>query len=155
MAASDTKQRIVDATAEGFRRQGYMGTGLKQIAAEADAAFGSLYHFFPGGKEELGAEVIRWSGRMYMQLFIDVALEESSVSEPLREACADVFESWLSSATEYFAGAGIDRAEARRLAWQMLSLLEGAFIFSRAMRTTEPILLAGEVASAAVAVALG
>ncbi|TMK89590.1 MAG: TetR/AcrR family transcriptional regulator [Actinobacteria bacterium] len=188
--AIGTRERIVDATAECFRRQGYAGTGLKQIAAEADAAFGSLYHFFPGGKEELGAEVIRWSGRMYMQLFIDIALEEpdvvaavgrfftdaardveasgfadacpiatvalevSSTSEPLREACADVFASWLTSATEYFAGAGIERAQARRLALCMLSLLEGAFIFSRAMRTTEPVLVAGEAAATAVKEAL-
>jgi len=186
MATAGTRDRIVDATAECFRRQGYMATGLKQIASEADAAFGSLYHFFPGGKEELGAEVIRWSGRMYMQLFIDIALEESDVvtavgrfftdaakdleetdyadacpiatvalevastSEVLREACAEVFESWLSSATEYFAGAGIDRDEAHRLALSMLSLLEGAFIFSRAMRTTEPVLVAGAAAAAAV-----
>src|SRR5436853_5704088 len=81
MAPATTKQRIVDASAECFRRQGYTGTGLKQIAAEADAAFGSLYHFFPGGKEELGAEVIRWSGRMYMQLFIDIVLEVPDVVE--------------------------------------------------------------------------
>jgi AcrR family transcriptional regulator len=191
MARATTKQRIVDATAGCFRRQGYTGTGLNQIAAEADAAFGSLYHFFPGGKEELGAEVIRWSGRMYMELFIDIALEEpdvvaavrrfftdaakdvedsgyadacpiatvalevSSASESLRQACAEVFESWLTSATEYFAGAGVDRSEASRLAINMLSLLEGAFIFSRAMRTTEPILVAGEAASAMVAAALG
>ena len=186
MATAGTRDRIVDATAECFRRQGYMATGLKQIASEADAAFGSLYHFFPGGKEELGAEVIRWSGRMYMQLFIDialevpdvvsavgrfftdaakhleetdyadacpiatVALEVASTSEVLRDACAEVFESWLSSATEYFAGAGIDRGEAHRLALCMLSLLEGAFIFSRAMRTTEPVLVAGAAAAAAV-----
>jgi hypothetical protein len=83
-----------------------------------------------------------------------VALEVSSTSESLRQACAEVFESWLSSATAYFAGAGIDRSQAGRLAWQMLSLLEGAFVFSRAMRTTEPILVAGEFASAAVAAAL-
>jgi AcrR family transcriptional regulator len=191
MAAAATKQRIVDATAECFRRQGYAGTGLKQIATEADAAFGSLYHFFPGGKEELGGEVIRWSGQMYMQLFIDIALEEpdvvaavgrfftdaakdveesdfadacpiatvalevSSISEPLRQACAEVFESWLTSATEYFSGAGIERTHAARLGVQMLSLLEGAFIFSRAMRTTEPILAAGEAAASMVAAALG
>jgi len=58
-----TKDRIVGASAELFRRQGYAGTGVKQIVAEANAPFGSLYHFFPGGKEELGAETIRWSGR--------------------------------------------------------------------------------------------
>ena len=42
-----------------------MGTGVKQIVAEAGAPFGSLYHFFPGGKEELGAETIRRSGFLY------------------------------------------------------------------------------------------
>ncbi len=63
-----TKERIVETTAELFRRQGYNGTGLKQIVAEANAPFGSLYHFFPGGKEHLGGDVIRSSGLMYQQL---------------------------------------------------------------------------------------
>jgi AcrR family transcriptional regulator len=62
---STTKERIVDASAELFRRNGYTGTGVKQIVAAASAPFGSLYHFFPGGKEQLGEEVIRRSGAMY------------------------------------------------------------------------------------------
>ncbi|GLY43903.1 TetR family transcriptional regulator [Amycolatopsis sp. NBRC 101858] len=57
------------AGAELFRRNGYSGTGLKQIVTEANAPFGSLYHFFPGGKEQLGQEVIRTSGLAYIQLF--------------------------------------------------------------------------------------
>ena len=61
--ASETKERILDRSAELFRRQGYTGTGVKQIVAEASAPFGSLYHFFPGGKEQLGAEAIRSLGR--------------------------------------------------------------------------------------------
>jgi AcrR family transcriptional regulator len=64
-----TKDRIMAASAELFRRNGYTGTGLKQIVTEAGAPFGSLYHFFPGGKEQLGDEVIRSSGMMYLQLF--------------------------------------------------------------------------------------
>src|SRR4030088_2180284 len=64
-----TKDRILGTSAELFRRQGYNGTGLKQIVAAANAPFGSLYHFFPGGKEQLGEEVIRSSGMMYLQLF--------------------------------------------------------------------------------------
>src|SRR2546421_5079510 len=63
-----TKDRILDTTAELFRRYGYTGTGLKQIVAEANAPFGSIYHFFPGGKQHLGEEVIRRSGRMYQEL---------------------------------------------------------------------------------------
>src|SRR5438067_7631387 len=63
-----TRDRILDVTAELFRRYGYTGTGLKQIVANANAPFGSLYHFFPGGKEQLGDEVIRRSGKMYEEL---------------------------------------------------------------------------------------
>nr|MBA3306984.1 TetR/AcrR family transcriptional regulator [Thermoleophilaceae bacterium] len=64
-----TRDRILETTAELFRRYGYTGTGLKQVVAEAGAPFGSLYHHFPGGKEQLGVEVIRRSGRMYFELF--------------------------------------------------------------------------------------
>jgi len=64
-----TRDRILDATAELFRRYGYTGTGMKQIVAQAQAPFGSIYHFFPGGKVQLGEDVIRRSGRMYQDLF--------------------------------------------------------------------------------------
>src|SRR5690349_13906667 len=66
--ATATRERIVERSAELFRRQGYASTGVKQIVAEASAPFGSVYHFFPGGKQQLGAEVIRWSGAAYGQL---------------------------------------------------------------------------------------
>jgi AcrR family transcriptional regulator len=181
-----TRQRIMDSSAELFRRQGYAGTGIKQIAAMASAPFGSLYHFFPGGKEQLGQEVIRWSGDLYLQLFVmialqapdpataigdffagaaetlretdyadacpiaTVALEVASTNEPMREATADVFASWIDAASAYFAAAGIAEDAARELAFSILCLLEGAFIFSRAMRSTEPLELAGASAVAAV-----
>ncbi|MGH2831219.1 MAG: TetR/AcrR family transcriptional regulator [Solirubrobacteraceae bacterium] len=187
---SATRDRILDTTAELFRRQGYTGTGMKQIAAEAAAPFGSVYHFFPGGKEELGAEVIHTSGRMYMQLFAaviaetpdvlsavhgffagaaetlvetdyadacpiaTVALEVASTNEVLREATADVFDEWITGATQYFKLVGIAEERARELAFQMLCLLEGAFIFARAMRSTEALVAAGKDAVAAVRQAL-
>jgi AcrR family transcriptional regulator len=56
---------LISASAELFRRQGYVGTGVKQIVDAASAPFGSLYHFFPNGKEELGAATIRWSGAIF------------------------------------------------------------------------------------------
>src|SRR3954471_24396169 len=152
MAQTATKDRIVGASAKLFRRQGYSGTGVKQILAEASAPFGSLYHHFPGGKEQLGAESIRRSGFLYGLLFAEivgpapdlvtgiadffagaaqtlvetsyadacpiatVALEVSSTSEPMREACADVFEGWLHGATARFLQEGIAEARARKLA---------------------------------------
>lgn len=66
--STPTRQRIVEAGADLLRVKGYTGTGVKEIVAAAEAPFGSLYHHFPGGKEQLGEEVIRWSGAMYGQL---------------------------------------------------------------------------------------
>jgi AcrR family transcriptional regulator len=185
-----TKERIMDSSAELFRRQGYSGTGIKQILAAANAPFGSLYHFFPGGKEQLGAETLRASGQLYIQLFATiaaqapdvptavaaffsgaaetlvetdyadacpiatVALEVASTNEQLRQASADVFDSWISGAAAYFASAGIDNARARELALSMLCLLEGAFVFCRAMRSTEALQVAGASAVAEVRAAI-
>jgi AcrR family transcriptional regulator len=187
---ANTKDRILDSSAELFRRQGYTGTGVKQIVAEASAPFGSLYHFFPGGKVELGEEVIRWSGEMYLKLFMTiagkaddaatavgdffagaaetlretgyadacpiatVALEVASTNEPLRKATADVFDSWIDAATAFFAHAGIQPERARQLALHMLAALEGAFVLSRALRSTEPMDVAGAAAAGAVRDAL-
>ena len=66
--ATTTRDRIVDASAELFRLQGYNATGVKQIVDAAQAPFGSVYHHFPGGKEQIGAEAIRASGKLYEAL---------------------------------------------------------------------------------------
>ncbi|MEV7185206.1 TetR/AcrR family transcriptional regulator [Kitasatospora sp. NPDC093102] len=58
-AKPGTRERIVRATSRLLQRQGYEGTGIKQISREAEATLGSVYHFFPGGKQELAAEAIR------------------------------------------------------------------------------------------------
>jgi AcrR family transcriptional regulator len=63
-----TRARIISASAELMRLQGYNATGIKQIVTAAKAPFGSIYHHFPGGKEQIGAEAIRVSGKLYEQL---------------------------------------------------------------------------------------
>ncbi len=187
---SQTRDRILDTTAELFRRQGYAGTGMKQIAAEAAAPFGSLYHFFPGGKEDLGAQTILTSGRLYTRMFAEiamqapdmlsavaaffsgaaetlvetgyadacpiatVALEVSSTNEQLRLATAEVFTEWIDGASVWFGSAGIAPERSRELAFVMLNLLEGAFVFARSLRSTEPLEHAGRAAVGEVAMAL-
>lgn len=69
---ANTRDRIVAATCELFRRQGMTGTGLKQIAQSAGAPFGSISHFFPGGKAQLADEAIRAAGAMYRDLVLAV-----------------------------------------------------------------------------------
>jgi AcrR family transcriptional regulator len=81
----DTRERILEATAEHFRRYGYTGTGLKQIVAKANAPFGSLYHFFPGGKQQLGTEVIQRSGQMYQDLLTGIIDAAPDIESGLRQ----------------------------------------------------------------------
>ena len=78
----------------------------------------------------------------------------ASTSEPLREATAEVFTSWIAAAAERFAAGGIDDRTARELAITMFCALEGAFILARALRTTEPLHVAGEAMAARMQAAL-
>lgn len=96
---TSTRERILETTSELFRRQGYNGTGLKQIVAAANAPFGSLYHHFPGGKEQLGAEVIRSSGAMYEELVLTILRGAPDIVSGVRDCflgAADVL-----TATDY------------------------------------------------------
>jgi AcrR family transcriptional regulator len=81
---SSTRDRIVGASADLFRKQGYAATGVKQIVTAAQAPFGSVYHFFPGGKEQLGAEAIRASGALYEQLIPAVFDPEPDLPTAIR-----------------------------------------------------------------------
>lgn len=76
MTQPGTRDRILEATAELYRRQGMAATGLKQISAAAKAPFGSIYHHFPGGKESITAEVIRSEGVRY-GTFVGVQLADT------------------------------------------------------------------------------
>ena len=187
---TDTRARIVTATNELFRRQGYNGTSLKQVTEAAGAPVGSIYHFFPGGKDELAEEVIVTSGEAYRQLFeviadaaadpvaavgdffegaaavleetdyIDpcpigtVAREVASTRDPLRRAAAGVFDSWVRTAADRFAAAGVPSQDAHDLAVAVVAAIEGAFVLARAARDTAPLRATGAQMRRLVAAAL-
>ncbi len=84
MSPAGTRERILDATAELLRIRGYPGTGMKQVVAQAGAPLGSVYHFFPGGKEQLAAETLERSGAFYEDLVLAVFDGEDDVVEGTR-----------------------------------------------------------------------
>src|SRR6478752_2493019 len=185
-----TRERILDASGELFSRQGYAGTGLKAILTASHAPYGSLYHFFPGGKEELGVAALRAGGEVYRRLveayftegadvaeatqtffegaaavvregeyadacpIATVALEVANTSEPMREAAAGAFESWLEVLERRFVEAGMTPALARDVAVELFCAIEGAFLLSRTTRSTEAIEIAGRAATERVRAAL-
>lgn len=57
------RERMVFAAAQLIRRDGVGATGMREIAARAEAPRGSLQHYFPGGKEQVVNEAVAWAGR--------------------------------------------------------------------------------------------
>ncbi len=57
------REQIIETTSRLLEQQGYHASGLNQIVQESGAPKGSLYYYFPLGKEELTAEAIERSAR--------------------------------------------------------------------------------------------
>jgi TetR/AcrR family transcriptional repressor of lmrAB and yxaGH operons len=64
MTTETTRDRIIQTTSNLLEMQGYYATGLNQIVKESQTPKGSLYHYFPDGKEELAAEAVLHRGEM-------------------------------------------------------------------------------------------
>lgn len=70
------RNELIPALSEIFREHGFAGASLSEITRGTGLGKGSLYHFFPGGKEEMAKAVLD-----------DVAAWfESNVYAPLRES---------------------------------------------------------------------
>ena len=175
MGMVTTRDRIIVATNELFRRNGYNGTSLSQISEASNATIGSIYHFFPGGKEALAVAVIETTGSVYRQLFetivagsadpaagyrdffagaaavleesgfIDpcpigtIAREVANTNEPLRLAARNVFDSWITAASDHLTESGVPRETADDLALLFVSTVEGTFVLSRTRRDTKSL----------------
>ncbi|MEZ5376175.1 MAG: TetR family transcriptional regulator C-terminal domain-containing protein [Acidimicrobiales bacterium] len=159
------------------------GTSLSQISEASHATIGSIYHFFPGGKEALAVAVVESTGAAYRELFeaiagaasnpaqayadffagaaavleetdfIDpcpiggVAREVANTNEPMRLATAGVFDSWIDASARHLGEAGLPEARAAQLAQVFVATVEGAFVLSRAQRSTTALEAAGRTFS--------
>jgi TetR/AcrR family transcriptional repressor of lmrAB and yxaGH operons len=95
---NNRKQRdnLIWAAAKLFRRQGYSGTGLRDILAASGAARGSLYHYFPDGKEQIGAAAVTAAGGLVTETFAELARVADSPADFLRRY-TDLLVRWLEA----------------------------------------------------------
>lgn len=61
---SSTRDQLIETTRDLLEAQGYHATGLNEIIAKSGAPKGSLYYYFPQGKEELAEEAVIRSARI-------------------------------------------------------------------------------------------
>lgn len=59
---TDKKDNIIATASALMERQGYFGTGLNEIIEESGAPKGSLYYYFPDGKDQITEEALRRIG---------------------------------------------------------------------------------------------
>ncbi|MFI7450270.1 TetR/AcrR family transcriptional regulator [Nonomuraea sp. NPDC049714] len=90
-----TRARLIDAARTLVEARGYFGTGLNEVIEAGKAPRGSLYHHFPGGKDQLTAEALTASAREIDTVIGDLAErapDTRALVEALLDALADRME---------------------------------------------------------------
>lgn len=95
-APSRHRSNILNAAVTLFRRRGYAATGLADILQHSRAPKGSLYHYFPQGKEQLGEEAALLAGAVVSQTLRKLGEEHSSAADVMR-AYGKLLAGWLEA----------------------------------------------------------
>jgi TetR/AcrR family transcriptional regulator, lmrAB and yxaGH operons repressor len=80
-----SREKIVRAAARLFRRFGYSATGTNDIVAASGAPKGSLYHYFPGGKEQIAIEAIAYAGGLASKTLTQLCEQTADPAEAIRQ----------------------------------------------------------------------
>lgn len=86
------RDQLIQTTYELFERQGYHATGLNQIIRESQTPKGSLYHYFPEGKEELAANAVTIRGRFVAERFQEAMQAAATPAEGVRDVLLTISE---------------------------------------------------------------
>lgn len=78
---TDTRQRMIAAAKACYRRQGVTATGFAEVLERSGATRGTIYHHFPGGKQELAVAVVESSGVNVEQMIRDLGARSESPVE--------------------------------------------------------------------------
>lgn len=102
----DARERMVRAADELFRAQGLHATGVAEILERSGAPRGSLYHYFPGGKEQLAIEAINHAAARFCRAITKaIEVNDGSLPEAVRLYGHAVADRLL--ATDYVEGCPI------------------------------------------------
>lgn len=100
-----TRERFIETTCKLMEAQGYHATALNQIIDESGGPKGSLYYYFPEGKEELAAEAIHHVGEE-----VDGRIQSvlDAVDDPAEAVCEFILTvATHMEASDYAAGGPI------------------------------------------------
>jgi TetR/AcrR family transcriptional repressor of lmrAB and yxaGH operons len=99
------RDKIVHAAALLFRRKGYAATGLNDIVTLSGAPKGSVYHYFPEGKEQIAIETIGYASGLVTKTLTELSKAHPTPSDMVR-AYGKLLRGWLAK-SEYQDGCPI------------------------------------------------
>ncbi|HAJ55397.1 MAG TPA: TetR/AcrR family transcriptional regulator, partial [Lactobacillus sp.] len=76
----NTREKLVATAADLFQEEGVRATGLSKILAVSGTPKGSLYYYFPEGKEQLIKAAIEYAGAQILAR-VKQALERDAAPE--------------------------------------------------------------------------
>ncbi|TMM01942.1 MAG: TetR/AcrR family transcriptional regulator [Actinobacteria bacterium] len=162
------RERMVVSAALLMRERGARATSLDAVLEHSGAPRGSIYHHFPGGREQLLREATDYAGAYVERRLerggdplaaLDELFEEYRANlvtsdfragcpvvavavesnEDLRDHVVGAFDRWRRALARRLAGCGIDEARADELAVLIIATFEGGLILSRAYREPAPL----------------
>ena len=82
---SNVREQILQTTCDLLEKQGFHGTGLNEIVKQSGAPKGSLYYYFPDGKEQIAAEAVLQSGRVVSERIRNGLKASTSASSAIHD----------------------------------------------------------------------
>jgi TetR/AcrR family transcriptional repressor of lmrAB and yxaGH operons len=122
----DSRTRLLDATTELLADRGFRSTGMKDILDSSNVVAGSLYHHFPGGKDELAAVGMRRAAER-VRAQMDAAFEQRTLIDALDSFFANASRRLLASDFRTGCAVGTPAAETVTLSPSLNAVVAGAF----------------------------
>jgi TetR/AcrR family transcriptional repressor of lmrAB and yxaGH operons len=142
------KRRMIEQAALSLARKGLQRTSFSEVLEASGAPRGSLYHHFPGGKDELVLLALEAAGGFALAIldqtagqpavevarsFVTVAAE----SADLLDSAARIFRDWRVRLATLLSEGGAPADRASSLAATLIAACEGAVLLARAERNFE------------------
>ncbi len=136
---TNTKDIFIDTASSLFANQGYHATGISEILKKSNAPKGSLYYYFPQGKEQLAQEALQKTAEKISVEILDVLAKASTPLEGLQQHLIyiaqkiekDLFQPNVSIsliALETFSSNEIIRLECERTFQQIQNIYKNSFL---------------------------
>ncbi len=90
------REDVIPLLGEIFRTYGFEGASLARISEGTKLGKGSIYHFFPGGKEEMAEAVLAQIDEWFKRHVFEPLMERTNAVEGIRAMFDDVGRYFLS-----------------------------------------------------------